>query len=89
MKTRIALTGLLLLIAGWFTVSFGQPVSTLARNKAVVATVNGGDQAYVTQNVADTTVMWPWTAAATLIGLGLIWQAPIRKVLVRPSAINI
>jgi hypothetical protein len=81
MRTRIILTLLLLLCAVWFAQSVGRPVATLARQKAVVATVNGGDQAYVNQHAVDTTVMWPWSAVGVILGVTLIWHAPMRRAL--------
>lgn len=63
MKTRIILTILLIVAGAWFVASIGQPVTTLANNKAAVATVNGGDAEYVAQSVVYNTTRLnkrPW-----------------------------
>lgn len=85
MKTRIILTALLIIGGAWFASSIGQPVATLADNKVAVATVNGGDAEFVGQEAVRNTTRLPWTAGAVLVGLSLIWYAPVRKALTTPD----
>jgi hypothetical protein len=78
MKTRIILTIILLIGAGWLSPSIGEPVSVLAKNQASVATVNGGNAEYIAQSTVNNTVSMPWIATGAFIGLVIIWVGPIK-----------
>lgn len=86
MKTRIVLTVLLIVLAGWFSRSIGTPVSTVVRNRAVIASVNGGNDSYVAQAVVDNTVTINWSLGVAALGVILIWAGPVKKALTSPDS---
>lgn len=86
MKTRIILSVLFLVLAGWFSRSIGEPVSVVAQNHASVATLNGGDDAFVVQHSVDYTVQRDWRFLITSLGLVVIWAAPLKRFYVSRKA---
>ena len=86
MKTRITLSVIALLLWGWFSRALLVPVTVVAKNAAAVATVNGGDAAFVAQQATNTTVNYSLHlyAAALLVVLILIWAAPVKRLFSQP-----
>lgn len=83
MKTRIALT--VLSLSGWGFLNRGifYPVDVVAKNTLAVATVNGGDAAFIAQNAYDAgsnALMFASTIAILSL-LVFIWAKPLSKYL--------
>jgi hypothetical protein len=81
MKTRIALTTLLL--AGWGFLNRGiiYPVDVVAKNTLAVNTVNGGDAAFIAQNAynAGSNSLTLVSTVVILSLLVLVWAKPLSK----------
>lgn len=90
MKTRIALTLAVLLGLPFLNQAIFSPVETIVKNQAVVATVNGGDAAFVAQEAVHAGVSLGSTllVIAGLVALILIWATPIKKFWSNDPVIN-
>jgi hypothetical protein len=79
MKTRIALYLLSLATLGFLRHAIFSPATTVAENTAAVATVNGGDAAFVAQQALHATTGFPFTLIAFLVITALFWASPFNK----------
>jgi hypothetical protein len=82
MKTRIILTIASLLAWGWLSRALFTPATAIAKNYAVVNTVNGGDSAYIAQQALDaSTNTASIVYALVLVGVLIsIWAAPVKHI---------
>lgn len=82
MKTRIALTLAVILGGGALDRALFSPVATIVKNQAAIATVNGGDSAFVAQQAIHTGVSLGSVLLliAGLVALVLIWTNPVKKL---------
>lgn len=88
MKTRIALTLALLLGLPLLNKALIEPTQTIVKNQAAVATVNGGDAAFVTQQAINsgfslTTIL---LFLGALVVLFFIWASTVKKIFSEDSA---
>ena len=81
MKVRILITVILLAFYGWFLRGIARPVGVIAKNTAVVATVNGGDEAYVAQEALRESFNYgPFVSFGMLTGaLILVWRGQFKS----------
>lgn len=90
MKTRIALTFGVLVGAPFLDNALFHPVETIAKNNVAVATVNGGDAAFVAQQaVHSASNLGHITFGVFIMALiAIIWFAPLKKWLKTDPVIN-
>ncbi len=83
MKTRIVITLLVVLGAYFIDNALFHPVETLVKNNVAIATVNGGDSAWVLQQAAQTSLSGTHAAfyIGYLVALTAIWWTPVCKCL--------
>jgi len=82
MKTRIALTLAVILGLPFLNQVFFDSVETIVKIPAAVATVNGGDAAFVAQQAvhAGFSLGSVLLALGGILALVLIWAAPVKKL---------
>ncbi len=81
MKTRIALTLGLLVGAHFLDNALFHPVETIVKNNVAVATVNGGDAAFVAQQAVNSgsSLAHSLFLAAFVVAVFSVWYAPLKK----------
>jgi hypothetical protein len=81
MKLKIVSFVVIVAILSFLNTYLAEPVAVLAKNKAAVATVNGGDAAFVGQNAVNHVVATPWLGLTILTLAVVMFYSDVRKAL--------
>ena len=85
MKIRIALYLISLALWGFLRDALFAPALVVAQNTAAVATVNGGDAAFVAQQSLSTGASYPITLVVVVALTVAFWFNPVKSALTSSS----